>query len=103
VTVIPVTPWGNFTPGLNALLSFAARDNADLILYQSLETLASAKTVAHMTSHLGPDDLVVGAALQGHSFQPGGGQGRGEIPVTGVTSPWNTLAMWDVRKLGLTG
>lgn len=34
VTVLPVTPWGNFTPALNALLSFAAQDRADLVLFQ---------------------------------------------------------------------
>lgn len=34
VTIIPVTPWGNFTPALNALLSFAARDGAELVLFQ---------------------------------------------------------------------
>lgn len=34
INVMVVTPWGKFTPALNALLSFAARDLADLVLFQ---------------------------------------------------------------------
>lgn len=34
VTVFEVTPWGNFTPALNALLGFASRDGADLVMFQ---------------------------------------------------------------------
>lgn len=34
VKVIPVTPWGSFTPALNALLALAARDGVDLVLFQ---------------------------------------------------------------------
>ncbi|CAM9881465.1 unnamed protein product, partial [Choristocarpus tenellus] len=98
IRVIPVTPWGNFVPALNALLSFAANSGVDLILFQSLETSASPKTIASMTRHLGPRDLVVGVALQGHAFSEG--QGR---ELTGVTTPWNTLAMWDVGKLARIG
>lgn len=29
-----VTPWGKFVPALNALLGFAARDGADLVMFQ---------------------------------------------------------------------
>ena len=67
-------------------------------------------------------DLVVGAAFADHEFSPvpdakatclgssgsGGGSGGG-CPsgawreLTGQTTPWNTLALWNVRKLVLTG
>lgn len=54
--------------------------------------------VLHMETHMGPDDLVVGAALTGHAFK--GGE---TVQLTGVTTPWNTLAMWDVGKLARLG
>ena len=51
-----------------------------------------------METHIGPDDLVVGAALTGHAFE----QGQ-TVELTGVTTPWNTLALWDVSKLAKLG
>lgn len=35
VSVIEVSPWGKFTPALNALLGFAARDGAELVMFQA--------------------------------------------------------------------
>jgi hypothetical protein len=35
--------------------------------------------------------------LQGHDFLPG------HHVLSGVTSPWNTLALWSVDRLGHTG
>jgi len=40
---------------------------------------------------------VVGPVLDGHKFRPG------ERILDGRSSPWNTLALWSVRKLALTG
>ncbi|KAH8097309.1 hypothetical protein JL720_197 [Aureococcus anophagefferens] len=37
------------------------------------------------------------APLPGHDFSPG------ERPLTGVTTPWNTLALWRVPSLALLG
>lgn len=34
VSVFEVTPWGKFTPALNALLGYAARDGAELVMFQ---------------------------------------------------------------------
>lgn len=34
VSVFEVSPWGKFTPALNALLGFAARDGAELVMFQ---------------------------------------------------------------------
>lgn len=54
--------------------------------------------VLGLASRLGPDDLVVGAALAGHAFRAGE-----TLELTGVTTPWNTLAVWDVPKLSKLG
>ena len=35
--------------------------------------------------------------LEGHDFKPGLRE------LTGGTSPWNTLALWSVKRLGVTG
>lgn len=40
------------------------------------------------------------AALPGHDFRPSREEAR---ELTGLSSPWNTLALWSVRKLGVTG
>lgn len=56
------------------------------------------ETVSRMEAHMESGDLVVGAALTGHAFQ--GGQ---TVELTGVTTPWNTLALWDVTKLAKLG
>eukprot|EP00903_Cladosiphon_okamuranus_P014942 g13833.t1 len=98
VSVFEVSPWGKFTPALNALLGFAARDGAELVIFQSLETTVAAGAVRDMEAHMGVDDLVVGAALTGHAFQ--GGE---TVELTGITTPWNTLALWDVTKLAKLG
>ena len=47
--------------------------------------------------HMQPDTLVVGGAFPGHEFS------LGEHTITGRKCPWNTFAMWDVRKLAITG
>ena len=70
------------------------------LLLLSAEVSASAESIAKLRRHLteGDDDtLVAGAALPGHDYQPG------ETALNGRTCPWNTLAMWNVAKLSLTG
>lgn len=67
-------------------------------MIQSLETTVGRDTVSNMEAHMETEDLVVGAALTGHAFQ--GGQ---TVELTGVTTPWNTLALWDVAKLAKSG
>lgn len=54
--------------------------------------------MSDMKARMEPEDLVVGAALTGHEFR------AGEIvELTGVSTPWNTLALWDVAKLARLG
>ena len=93
---VPVTPWGISAP-LHALLRTAMSRDCDAILYQSLEVVAPVGAINTMASYMQPDTLVVGAALPGHAFRSG--QNR----LSGMASPWNTLALWDVRKLSRVG
>jgi len=51
-----------------------------------------------LQQHLDANTLVVGAKLH-----PKHGEKRGRQPLNGWNSPWNTLALWDLQKLGLTG
>jgi len=44
--------------------------------------------------------LCVGAALPGHDFTIGNNK---RVILTGRTTPWNTLALWNAAKLALTG
>lgn len=55
-------------------------------------------TVLEMEKHMSPGNLVVGAALAGHAFD-----GGAIVELTGVTTPWNTLALWDVAKIAKLG
>jgi hypothetical protein len=99
--VLSVTPWGKFVPALNALVLFAASHEckADQILFVSAETSASRAAVETLQSHMTPDTLVAGAYLQGHEYQGS----DVSVDLNGRTSPWNTLAVWDLKKLTLTG
>ena len=101
IDVIPVTPWGNFAPALNALISWcctASNYEVDEILFLSAETDLSSNTMQELQSHLVKEDtLVVGVAFPGHEYN------AGENELTGVTCPWNTAALWNLSKLALTG
>ena len=108
--VLPVTPWGKFVPALNALLGLAhAELHAEYILMVSAEVCASAESIQTLLHHCSLEEqhnrddsyvLVAGAALTGHDYQP---SGNSIVPLNGRTTPWNTLAVWNVSKLILTG
>lgn len=95
--VLHVPCWGAFVPALNALLNFAQSKGAKYILYQSLEVCCSRDVLQRIMDHHDSDTLVVGPVMDGHNFRPG------ERILDGRSSPWNTLALWGVRKLALTG
>jgi len=129
--VLPVTPWGKFVPALNAIVSYASDRNrgselsakaADFLVLVSAETAASASSMSKLFSHLvsssssEDDTLVVGAALPGHDYRGGTAattttskeqettQKRAcVVDLDGRTCPWNTLAIWNLNKLALTG
>jgi hypothetical protein len=91
-------PWGGFTHSLNIATSYAVENHFDVIGFQSLETTVSPDVVSRLlTLFQDPNTLVVGPAFQGHEFK------QGIQPMSGRVCPWNTLAFWDVKKLGLTG
>ena len=94
-----VKPWGRFVHALNVAVSYAKENSFQALLFMSLETRLSTDATSKLLQHLGPDVLVAGAALPGHTFQPG----HAPLPLTGRTTPWNTAAVWDVTKLGNTG
>lgn len=97
VHVLPVPEWGAFVAALNALLSFAQRSGMRHILYQSLEVQCSEVVLESLLNHFDSDVLVTGPVLAGHTYS------EGEQKLNGRTTPWNTLALWSVRKLALTG
>mmetsp|Transcript_24153 Transcript_24153/g.45583 ORF Transcript_24153/g.45583 Transcript_24153/m.45583 type:complete len:331 (-) Transcript_24153:47-1039(-) len=105
IDVLPVTPWGKFVPALNAIVGWSARRGASYLMLASAEVEITSGAVDVMKSHImySDDILVVGAALQGHThYAPHGGQEK-EVNLDGRTTPWNTLAMWNLPKLALTG
>jgi hypothetical protein len=110
IQILPVTPWGKFVPALNALVLFAASTiDADLILFVSAEVSASPKSIQTLCEAIidtDDDVIVAGAAMNGHVYTPPSGEKTTPsniIELNGRTCPWNTLAVWNVRKLSLTG
>ena len=104
VKLIPMLHWGKFVPALNALIGTAAEHfpKADTLLLQSLEINVDAASVESLRSHFDlTRDLVVGAALPGHDFQPN--PMSQPVELSGLTSPWNTLALWNLEQLSKVG
>ncbi|KAG7351300.1 hypothetical protein IV203_010660 [Nitzschia inconspicua] len=102
IEILPVTPWGKFVPALNSLVLYAkSKYDADLILFASAEVQASASTISTLCQHVldSNDVIAAGAALKGHEYA-----GKGQtVALTGRTTPWNTLCVWDLGKLSLIG
>ena len=96
--VFHIDPWISFTQPLNMIVEKALSLHAEKLLFQSIEVTLESKDVAVMLEHLKPDTLVVGAKLH-----PKHGRKKGRQPLDGWNTPWNTLALWDLQKLGLTG
>lgn len=97
VIVQPVCPWGVFTHPLNVAIHIALEKGYDKILFQSLEVSLNASDKDVLLAHFDDKTLVVGPVLEGHSFV------EGVNPLRGRTAPWNTCAIWSVRKLALVG
>eukprot|EP00550_Attheya_septentrionalis_P002480 CAMPEP_0198284436 /NCGR_PEP_ID=MMETSP1449-20131203/3907_1 /TAXON_ID=420275 /ORGANISM="Attheya septentrionalis, Strain CCMP2084" /LENGTH=312 /DNA_ID=CAMNT_0043981499 /DNA_START=200 /DNA_END=1138 /DNA_ORIENTATION=+ len=103
LTVLPVSPWGNFVPALNALVVWACHLGVDLILFVSAETSVTADTIQRLCDHVDSETtLVAGAALPGHDYHASL-INSAAVELTGRTTPWNTCAVWNVPKLALTG
>ena len=104
---LKVSPWGNFVPALNSLVSYACTtqlsdgSNVDTILFISAETSLTKESMIKLCEHMSLDDtLVVGAALPGHNYLGDGCGDEGKIvDLNGRTCPWNTLALWNLKKM----
>ena len=93
-----IDPWISFTQPLNLLVEKALSMNAKELLFQSIEVNISLKDMMILEQELKSDTLVIGAKLcERH------GQQNETCTIDGWTSPWNTLAMWNLEKLALTG
>nr|VFK66255.1 MAG: hypothetical protein BECKUNK1418G_GA0071005_10854 [Candidatus Kentron sp. UNK]VFK71889.1 MAG: hypothetical protein BECKUNK1418H_GA0071006_10864 [Candidatus Kentron sp. UNK] len=98
VTILLVEPWLSFTHPLNTLVEKALSDSAAELVFQSSEVWVEKHCIEGMSRHLADDTLVVGAKMRGRHADS-----HGQVPLTGLTSPWNTLAMWNPKKLARTG
>lgn len=108
VVVLPVTPWGKFVHPLNTLVGYAITTcQADWIVFVSAETSAPQTAMDQLLSHMKNDDdttLVAGACLPGHDYQRKQSSNIAVVTeLNGRTCPWNTLAVWNLQKLALTG
>jgi hypothetical protein len=114
---LKVSPWGNFVPALNALVSYACTtktecipnnthdsDYVNTILFISAETTVTKESMMTLCQHMKLDDtLVVGAALPGHEYKDKSEHENNErkVDLNGRTCPWNTMALWNLKKLKL--
>ena len=104
VKVIAVTPWGQFVPALNAIVSWASTQRATHLLFVSAETKLTNHDIDTLMHHCSlKDTLVSGALLPGHDYRPSGKDSPSVVGLTGRTTPWNTAAIWNVQRLALTG
>jgi len=108
IHVLPITPWGKFIPALNAIVCWSARQDAQYLLLVSAEVKMTSDAMDALKNEMDVDTtLVVGAVLQGHQHHntadDNDGGGENEVELTGRTTPWNTLALWNLPKLALTG
>jgi len=99
-TVFAVCPWGSFVNPLNSLLIKAHEGLASgaYPLLASAEVAISQEAVAGLFAEMDNKTLVVGAALEGHVYEPGI-----HSPANGRQVPWNTLALWNPKFLWNTG
>ena len=88
----------NFVRPLNHILEIALHQRADALIYQSIEIDAQPHQIQSLRHHLDEQTLVVGAKIVEEH-----GSSRGRVPLTGWDSPWNTLAIWNPKKLGMIG
>ena len=76
----------------------------------ALPRLRASKVAETEEPKLSNSTLVVGALLQGHDYQKkaereGSPEEKAiqKVELNGRTTPWNTLAVWNLRKLATTG
>ena len=98
IEVFHIDPWISFTQPLNLMVEKALAIGAKELLFQSIEVTISVEDMMKLEQYLEEDTLVVGAKLlEIHA------NGNKHSIINGWNSPWNTLAIWNIEKLGLTG
>jgi len=98
VKLFHIHPWISYTQPLNMIIEKALSIGATKLLFQSIEVTALPEDIKSLECQLDNNTLVVGAKLHkmhGHIDE--------KVELTGWTTPWNTLALWNLHKLGLTG
>ena len=98
IQLFHIHPWISFTQPLNLLVEKALSIGAKELLFQSIEVSIGLKDMLLLEKELTSDTLVIGAKLcdrHGHHNET--------CTINGWTSPWNTLALWNLEKLALTG
>ncbi|WOE70858.1 hypothetical protein RZR97_04615 [Hydrogenimonas thermophila] len=98
VKLFHIHPWIGYTQPLNMIIEKALSVGATKLLFQSIEVTALPEDIKSLERHLDSNTLVVGAKL--HEMH---GHVNEKVELTGWTTPWNTLALWNLEKLGLTG
>lgn len=98
IQLFHIDPWISYTQPLNLMVEKALSLGAKELLFQSIEVTISKEDMLRLERHLDGNTLVVGARLcDGH-----GDEGK-SCTLDGWTTPWNTLAVWNLQKLALTG
>lgn len=98
IKVFHVNPWISYTQPLNMIVEKGLALGITHVLFQSIEVSIDKKDVKKLFSHMDNNTLVVGAKL--HEKH---GKDCGKQALNGWNTPWNTLALWNLQKLGLTG
>lgn len=73
------------------------------LMLQSVEARCDLEEATVLLDHLKQDTLVVGKRLDGHDFGGPTSTELGPFSLNGTTTPWNTLALWNLSRLALTG
>ncbi len=98
IKVFHVNPWISYTQPLNMIVEKGLALGITHVLFQSIEVSIDKKDVEKLFTNMDDKTLVVGAKL--HEKH---GRRSGKHVLNGWNSPWNTLALWNLQKLGLTG
>jgi len=98
IQLFHIHPWISFTQPLNLLVEKALSIGAKELLFQSIEVTIGVEDMMILEKELDSNTLIVGAKLcERH------GEKNEVCTINGWTSPWNTLALWNLEKLALTG